>query len=45
VKTANSEVFAAESSAPDEPTVRRMKRQINCVNGHVQWRATTSSTG
>jgi hypothetical protein len=45
VKTTNSEVFAAESSAPDEPTVHRMKRRINCVNGHVQWRATASSTG
>jgi hypothetical protein len=42
---ANSKVLVARSSALDEPTVRRMKCQSSCVNGHVRWRATTSSTG
>jgi hypothetical protein len=36
LEEANREVLAARSSAPDGLTVRRMKRQMNCVNGHVQ---------
>jgi hypothetical protein len=38
---ANSKVLAVKSSAPDEPMVHRLKRQMNCVNSHVQWKATT----
>jgi hypothetical protein len=37
--------FWPQSSTPDEPTVRRLKCQMICVNGHVQCRASTSSTG
>jgi hypothetical protein len=44
-KEANSKVLAAKSSTSNELTARRLKRQMNCVNGYVWWRATTSSTG
>jgi hypothetical protein len=38
-------VLAAQSSTPDEPMVPRLKRRMICVNGHVRWKATASSTG
>jgi hypothetical protein len=45
LEEANNKVLAMKFSAPDEPMVRGMKRQINCVNRHVQWRASAGSTG
>jgi hypothetical protein len=38
------EVLVAELSASDEPTHRRCKCLMICVNGHVRWRLTASST-
>jgi hypothetical protein len=45
LEEANNKVFVVGSSTLDEPTVLRLKRRMICVNGHVQWRATASSTG
>jgi hypothetical protein len=45
LEEANSKVLAESPSALDEAMHRLMKRQSNYVNGHVQWRVTTSSTG
>jgi hypothetical protein len=42
---ANREGLAAESSAPDEPTVRQLKRRMICANNQMRWMATASSTG
>jgi hypothetical protein len=41
----NREGLAAESSAPDEPTVRQLKRRMICANNQMRWMATASSTG
>jgi hypothetical protein len=45
LEEANSKVLVVKSSAPDESMVRRLKRQMNCFNGPVWWKATARSIG